>query len=176
MLKFEGKQPSFAHLPQTSQCSAPHQPSLRTVGMSRVPMMFPVLCWLPAGAAGLVTTLCFCSFRSWHQVPHSPGCLLPPGISQVNMLPRLLEGVEFAAYALARYEGQIQSSWDLFYLKALETLNKYINSLNFTGENLLGRRLSKGCETLEQVAQRGGGCSILCDVQVWAGQGSEHLI
>lgn len=36
--------------------------------------------------------------------------LLLPGISQVNMLPRLLEGVEFAAYDLARYEGQIQSS------------------------------------------------------------------
>lgn len=36
--------------------------------------------------------------------------LLLPGISQVQLLPRLLEGVDFAAHALAKCEGQIQSS------------------------------------------------------------------
>lgn len=43
MLKLEEKQPLFTHPPQTSQCSSPHQSSLRTMGMSKVPTMFPVL-------------------------------------------------------------------------------------------------------------------------------------
>jgi len=35
---------------------------------------------------------------------------------------------------------------------------------------------SKGGEALAQVAQRGGGCPVLGDIQVQAGPGSGHLI
>ena len=35
---------------------------------------------------------------------------------------------------------------------------------------------SKGSRALERVAQRGGGCLILGDIQGAAGSGSEHLI
>lgn len=47
------------------------------------------------------------------------------------MLPRLLEGVEPAAYALPGCDGLK----DVFHLYALEILDKFINSLNFTGGN-----------------------------------------
>jgi len=52
------------------------------------------------------------------------------------MLPRLLEGVEPAAYVLPVCDGLKA----VFLLYALETLEKFINSLNFTGGKLLSQR------------------------------------